>query len=182
MPVMIHDASIDYDVHGDGPALLLIGGLGLGRWGWFKQIPALSRHFRTITFDVRGEQNPSHGVADLTADAVALLDHLSVKKAHVLGTSLGGFVAQELALERPDLVERLVLVCTSYGGLGLEPMSPQALGRMLGWGSLSSESAVRRASRRPPPTPTGPNTPRSSTGSRVGASPTRRRCLITTGR
>ena len=46
MPVIIHDASIDYDVHGDGPALLLIGGLGLGRWGWFKQIPALSRHFR----------------------------------------------------------------------------------------------------------------------------------------
>jgi 3-oxoadipate enol-lactonase len=144
MPVIIRNASIDYDVHGDGPALLLIGGLGLGRWGWFKQIPALSRHFRTITFDVRGEQNPSHGVADLTAGAMALLDHLSVKKAHVLGTSLGGFVAQELALERPDLVERLVLVCTSYGGLGLEPMSPQALGRMLGWGSLSSESAVRR--------------------------------------
>jgi pimeloyl-ACP methyl ester carboxylesterase len=144
MPVMIHDASIDYDVHGDGPALLLIGGLGLGRWGWFKQLPALSRHFRTITFDVRSEQNPSHGVADLAADAVALLDHLSVKKAHVLGTSLGGFVAQELALERPDLVERLVLACTSYGGLGRKSMSPQALGSMLGWGALSSESAVRR--------------------------------------
>jgi len=57
---------------------------------------------------------------------------------------LGGFAVQELALERPDLVERLVLVCTSYGGLGLEPMSPQALGSMLGWGSPSSESAVRR--------------------------------------
>src|ERR671917_161021 len=145
MPVTITEStSIDYDINGDGPPLLLISGLGFGRWGFFKQVPAFSRHFRTITFDVRGERALEGGVADLTADVVALLEHLSVKKAHVLGTSLGGFVAQELALERPDLVERLVLVCTSYGGLGLEPMSPQALGRMLGWGSLSSESAVRR--------------------------------------
>src|SRR5215203_1048558 len=142
---MITDnTSIDYDVHGEGPPLLLIGGLGFGRWAWFRQVPAFSRHFKTIVFDVRGERDLRGGVADLVSDVVALLDHLSVKKAHVLGTSLGGFVAQELALERPDLVERLVLVCTSYGGLGLEPMSPQALGRMLGWGSLSSESAVRR--------------------------------------
>ena len=41
--------SIDYDVQGKGPPLLLISGLGFGRWGWFKQIPTLSRHFRTIT-------------------------------------------------------------------------------------------------------------------------------------
>jgi 3-oxoadipate enol-lactonase len=75
---------------------------------------------------------------------VSLLDHLGVKKAHVLGTSLGGFVAQELALIRPDLVNRLVLVCTSYGGRGPESMSPQALSDMLGWGSFSAEGMVRR--------------------------------------
>jgi pimeloyl-ACP methyl ester carboxylesterase len=61
-----------------------------------------------------------------------------------LGTSLGGFVAQELALTRPDLVDRLVLVCTSYGGRGPESMSPQALSDMLGWGSFSPEGVVRR--------------------------------------
>jgi 3-oxoadipate enol-lactonase len=145
MPVMItHDTSIDYDVHSNGPTLLLINGLGFGRWGWFKQVPTLSRHFRTITFDIRGEQNLAHGVADLCAEVVALLDHLGVEKTHVLGTSLGGFVAQELALERPDLVDRLVLVCTSYGGVGPETMSFEALGRMLGWGSFSSDSAVRQ--------------------------------------
>jgi pimeloyl-ACP methyl ester carboxylesterase len=145
MPVFItHDASIDYDVHGNGPPLLLIGGLGFGRWGWFKQVPALSRHFRTITFDIRGEQNLTQGVADLSAEAVALLDHLGVNKTHVLGTSLGGFVAQQLALQQPDLVDRLVLVCTSHGGRSSESMSPQALGRMIGWGSLSPEKAVRR--------------------------------------
>lgn len=145
MPVMItHDTSIDYDVYGDGLPLLLIGGLGFGRWGWFKQVPALSRHFRTITFDVRGAQNLARGVVDLAAEVVALLDHLGVKKAHVLGASLGGFVAQELALERPELVDRLVLICTSYGGPGPKVMSPQALGSMFGWGSLSPKGAVRR--------------------------------------
>lgn len=145
MPMMLtHDTSIDYDVHGDGPFLLLINGLGFGRWAWFKQVPTLSRHFRTITFDIRGEQNLSRGVADLCAEVVALLDHLGVEKAHVLGTSLGGFVAQKLALERPDLVDRLVLVCTSYGAREPQPMSFQALGKMLGGGSLNPERAARQ--------------------------------------
>jgi 3-oxoadipate enol-lactonase len=138
------NTSIDYDVHGEGPPLILIGGLGFGRWGFFKQIPALSRHFRTITFDVRGERDLEGGVSDLVDDVVALLDHLRIRKAHVLGTSLGGFVAQELALKRPDLVDRLVLVCTSYGGRGPETMSPRALSDMIGLPSLSVERAVRR--------------------------------------
>ena len=145
MPVMItEETSIDYDVHGEGPPLVLIGGLGFGRWGFFKQIPALSRHFRTITFDVRGERDLSEGVSDLVADVVTLLDHLRIRKAHVLGTSLGGFVAQELALERPDLVDRLVLVCTSYGRGGPESMSAWALADMIGLPSLSARGAVRR--------------------------------------
>jgi 3-oxoadipate enol-lactonase len=95
--------------------------LGFRRWGIFNQIPALSPHFRTITFDVRGERDLTGGVADLAADTVALLDRLGVRKTHVLGVSLRGFVAQQLALERPDLIERMVLVCTSYGGRGSRP-------------------------------------------------------------
>ena len=145
MPLTItQNTSIDYDVSGEGPPLILIGGLGFGRWGWFKQVPAFSRHFSTITFDARGERDLDGGVADLVADVVALLDHLRIRKSHVLGTSLGGFVAQELALERPDLVDRLILVCTSYGRGGPESMSPWALSDMIGWPSLSAEAAVRR--------------------------------------
>src|ERR671919_2335245 len=124
MPVTITEST---SIDGDGPPLLLIGGLGFGRWGWFRQVPAFSRHFKTITFDARGERDLDGGVADLVADVVALLDHLRIRKTHVLGTSLGGFVAQELALMRPDLVDRLVLVCTSYGSNAPETMSPQAL-------------------------------------------------------
>jgi 3-oxoadipate enol-lactonase len=145
VPLMLtEDTSIDYDVYGEGPPLILINGLGFGRWAWFKQVPTLSRHFRTITFDVRGERYLKNGVADLTADVVALLEHLGVRKTHVLGTSLGGFVAQELTLEKPDLVDGLVLICTSYGHAGPENMSPWALKDMIGWPSLSTEGAVRR--------------------------------------
>ncbi len=145
MPVAItENTSIDYDIHGEGPPLVLINGLGFGRWAWFRQIPAFSRHFSTITFDVRGERDLTDGVSDLAADVVALLDHLNVRKAHVLGTSLGGFVAQELALMRPDLVDKLILVCTSYGRGGPECMSPWTLSDMIGWPSLSIERAVRR--------------------------------------
>lgn len=146
MPVTItENASIDYDVQGEGPPLLLIGGLGFGRWAWFKQVPAFSRHFRTITFDIRGERGLENGVADLVDEVVALLDHLGVKKTHVLGASLGGFVAQELALVRPDLVDRLILVCTSYGGRGPASMSLGALADMMGWGTFSPEAAIRKA-------------------------------------
>lgn len=144
MPLMVNEqVSVDYDVHGGGgPPLLMINGLGFGRWGFFKQVPALSRRFRVITFDIRNAQNLAHGVADISSAAVALLDHLGIRKAHVLGTSLGGFVAQELALDRPDIVDRLVLVCTSYGGSGPETMSPRALGTMFGLGA--PEDAARR--------------------------------------
>jgi 3-oxoadipate enol-lactonase len=145
VPVAItQNTSIDYDIHGEGPPLVLIGGLGFGRWGFFRQIPAFSRHFSTITFDVRGERDLNGGVSDLVADVVALLDHLNVRKTHVVGTSLGGFVAQELALKRPDLVDRLVLVCTSYGRGGPETISAKALSDMIGWPSLSTERAIRR--------------------------------------
>jgi pimeloyl-ACP methyl ester carboxylesterase len=145
VPVTItQNTTIDYDVHGEGPPLVLINGLGFRPWAFFKQIPTLSRHFSIITFDVRGEGNLKGGVANLAAETVALLDHLGVRKAHVLGTSLGGFVTQYLALQRPNLVERMVLVGTSYGGRGAEATSPWALASMMGWPSFSVEGAFRR--------------------------------------
>ena len=119
MPLMIsHEPSVDYDVYGEGTPLLLIAGLGFGRWCWFKQVPAVSRHFRVIAFDIRrlsrldllDLKDQDHSVADLVAPALALLDHLGIERAHLLGTSLGGFVAQELALQRPEMVDRMVLV------------------------------------------------------------------------
>ena len=135
---------VRYESRGEGPPLLLIPGLGFGPWGWFKQIPELSKRFRVLTFDLRSPRDPEHGVAELARDVAALLERSGVGRAHVLGTSLGGFVAQELALERPDLVDGLVLVCTSYGGRGEKRMSSRTLAAMFGVGSFSPDGAVRR--------------------------------------
>jgi pimeloyl-ACP methyl ester carboxylesterase len=142
--VTTHNTRIDYDVRGAGPALVLINGLGFGRWGFFKQVPALSRHFATITFDARGERDREGVVGGLAGDVVDLLGHLGVNRAHVLGTSLGGLVAQKVALLRPDLVARLVLVSTGHGGRGSERMSLGAMGKMFGFGTLSPRKAARR--------------------------------------
>src|SRR5215218_168605 len=81
MPVTITEStSIDDAIEGVGPPLLLISGLGFGRWGWFKQVPAFSRHFQTITFDIRGERRLENGVDDLVREVVSLLDHLGCKE------------------------------------------------------------------------------------------------------
>jgi pimeloyl-ACP methyl ester carboxylesterase len=142
--VSTENATIDYEVHGAGPSLVLINGMGFGRWGFFKQVPALSRRFATVTFDAREGRNPEGVIEGLASDVVGLLEHLGVRRAHVLGTSLGGFVAQRLALGRPDLVGRLVLVSTGQGGSGSERMSPGTMGEMFGLGALSAKQAVRR--------------------------------------
>ncbi len=117
-----------YAVRGTGPALLLLSGLGTGGWVWDRQAPALARHFRTITYDHRGvgasdPATPGYGIGDLAADAAGLLDSLGVDRAHVIGLSMGGYVAQTLAIEHPERVGRLVLCSTSFGGP--EAIAPQ---------------------------------------------------------
>ncbi|HEX6292035.1 MAG TPA: alpha/beta fold hydrolase [Herpetosiphonaceae bacterium] len=146
-----------YDVHGhprraDTPPLLLIAGLGFSTWCWFKQLPALAEHHQVIVFDNRGtgrSEKPRHpySVTRMVEDTIGLLDALDVRRAHVLGTSLGGFVAQELAARHPARVGRLVLCCTSYGGPRSVPMSWSALSATLGWGSIDRTQAILRGLR-----------------------------------
>lgn len=104
--------------HGDGLPLLLIQGLGYATWAWRYQLEPFSRRFRTIAFDNRGtgrsEKPPGPYSIEQLADDAA--DVLAGRQAHVLGFSMGGYVAQTLALRRPELVERLVLCGTGSGG------------------------------------------------------------------
>jgi 3-oxoadipate enol-lactonase len=140
---------IAYEVFGAGPPVLLVQGLGYARWGWEPVVGRLEGEFRVVSFDNRGigESDVPPGpytAAELAADAVAVLDAAGVARAHVVGASLGGMVAQELALAHPERVDRLVLVCTTPGGAGAFPMPEPTLRLLAEAASLAPEDALRR--------------------------------------
>lgn len=141
--------ALDWETTGDGAALLLVHGLGYARWGWEPLVPLLAERFRVITFDNRGIGRSSvppgpYTAAEMATDALAVLDESGVEKAHVAGTSLGGMIAQELAIDHPDRIDRLVLLSTTPGRPAGYPM-PEATVRLLEQASdWEPEVALRR--------------------------------------
>ncbi len=121
-----------YRANGAGHPLLLIAGVGYGQWFWRQVVPGLARHYRVITFDNRGAGETEqpigpYSVPMMAADTAGLLDALNIKGAHVLGHSLGGYIAQELVVTRPDLVGKLILASTNYGGAKTIPITAEAM-------------------------------------------------------
>jgi 3-oxoadipate enol-lactonase len=115
---IINKIRLHYEVTGHGPPVLLISGLSAPAVGWALQVTALAPHFQVVTFDNRGvgatdlPPEPVYTTAQMADDAAAVLRQLKIPRAHVLGASMGGTIALELALRHPRLVRSLTLACT----------------------------------------------------------------------
>jgi 3-oxoadipate enol-lactonase len=110
-----------WEAAGDGAPVLLIMGLGLSGGAWWRTVPVLARRLRVITFDHRGVGrsrafSPVYTTEAMADDAVAVLDAAGIDRAHVYGISLGGMVAQQVALRHPQRVRSLVLGASGPGG------------------------------------------------------------------
>ncbi len=140
---------IAWESRGDGPPLLLVQGLGYARWGWDPVVPGLAERFSVLTFDNRGIGESDKPAGPYTAremadDALQVLDEAGLESAHVVGASLGGMIAQEVAAAAPARVDRLVLCSTTPGGPGAVPM-PEVTVRLFGEAAtLLPEAALRR--------------------------------------
>jgi aminoacrylate hydrolase len=109
-----------YEVHGrtepDAPTVLLVSGLGGAAHYWGPNLVALGSGFRIIAYDQRGTGSSldalpeDYSVADMADEAAALLDEIGIGRCHIVGHALGGLIGLQLALARPTLVDRLVLV------------------------------------------------------------------------
>jgi len=145
----IRGIRIYFETHGTGFPLLLINGLGSDHQEWLFQVPAFAPHFRVVIFDNRGtgmsDVPPGpYTTPQMADDAAELLDFLGVGRSHVLGVSLGGMIAQEIALRHPDRVDRLVLGCTGPGGSLTVYPSSEAMAAFTGAGGDDPEADLRR--------------------------------------
>src|ERR1700730_3236540 len=122
--VRVGEIELDYERSGSGPPLLAIMGMSGRALHWGEPfLAALREDFEVLVYDHRGVGASSHldgpiSIVQLAEDAAGLLRALGLESAHVLGISMGGMVAQELALAHPELVRTLTLGCTYCGGEG----------------------------------------------------------------
>ena len=114
------DIDIFYETSGEGEPLVLIMSMGSDLSGWASQIPHFSKEYRVVAFDNRGSgrtdaPDEPYTIAMMADDTAALMDALGIESAHILGKSMGGYIAEELAIRHPARVQSLVLAATSVG-------------------------------------------------------------------
>lgn len=117
--VSVSDTRLSYEASGHGPAVVMIHGGGFDRRLWDDQVAAFAEHFRVIRYDVRGAGRSASAEGQTFEhheDLVALLRQLGIQRASLVGQSLGGRIAMDVALAYPAMVDRLVLVGPGVSG------------------------------------------------------------------
>ena len=120
--VNVNDINIYYEINGKGFPLVIITGLaGDSNWWSLEEVKAYSHYFKLIIFDNRGagrtdKPKEDYSINQFANDVIGLMDALKIEKAHVLGSSMGGMIAQEIAINHPKRIEKLVLCSTHCGG------------------------------------------------------------------
>jgi len=116
--IKLNNISLYYEIYGKGTPLLLIGGIGSDSSSWSGVVKEFSSHFQVILFDNRGCGRSDIGdneytVSVMAQDAIKLLDFLKIKQTHIIGHSMGGYIAQELAIHNPECIGKIVLESTA---------------------------------------------------------------------
>ena len=114
----IGHVKINYHVMGKGLPLVLISGLGVDHKTWIFQMPSFKDYFKVIIFDNRGMGKSTGSIGHYSIDLMAedtkkLIDYLKLEKVNILGSSMGGMIAQRLAINHPGIINKLVLCSTS---------------------------------------------------------------------
>jgi pimeloyl-ACP methyl ester carboxylesterase len=127
--------------------LLLIMGLGATLEWWQRLIPILAPRYRTIVYDNRGVGRSDvppgpYSIPQMAEDAVAVMAAAGIASAHVFGASMGGMIAQELALNHPSRVRSLILGCTACGGAHVVPASKEVGAALSARSTMTREAAM----------------------------------------
>ena len=135
--IKVNDINMYFEIHGEGFPLLMILGLSCDvNWWTSEIIDAMAQNFKTIVFDNRGvgrtdKPKINYSIKMFADDTIGLMDALNIDKAYILGLSMGGFIAQEIALNYPERVEKLILCGTHCGGSKALAPSNEAMGFLL---------------------------------------------------
>jgi pimeloyl-ACP methyl ester carboxylesterase len=142
------DIRVAYEVRGSGEPLLMIHGLGYDRYGWGPLPDLLAETFSVVLIDNRGvgasdAPDGPYSVQQLAEDAIAVLDAAGIERTNLFGVSLGGYIAQELALSHPRRLRKLVLASTAPGGTRSHPMPQRGLEAFGRFPTMEREEGLR---------------------------------------
>ncbi len=149
--IALPGTELNYERAGEGEPLLLVQGMTANLLAWGRPFSSqLEQSFDVISFDNRGmglssPVTEAFSIAEMAADTAALLEALEIESAHVLGISMGGMIAQELALAHPERLRSLTLGCTYCGGPGSQLMDPADFQGMVEAMSSGDQQRIYRA-------------------------------------